>query len=126
MDLLDKKLRIMIVEDDPLIRQLYVKILTERGFQVIGIASDGVEAMKVYNQLHEKPNLIILDYRMPHKNGLEVTKELQRLNSTSDILMISGDPRVDSAELISQGVKFKQKPIQLGDLLKEIRLIGCC
>ncbi|NHJ88021.1 MAG: response regulator [Asgard group archaeon] len=119
-----KKLKIMIVEDDPLIRQLYSQILSQKGYQVISIASDGDEALSLYKNLKEKPDLIILDFRMPRKNGLQVTKEIQKINSKIDILMISGDPLFDSKAIISNRVNVMQKPVQMNELLNVIQTLN--
>ena len=113
MDENNKNLKIMIVEDDPLIRQLYEQILSEKGYQVICVAADGVEAIKLYQKLEEKPDLIILDFRMPKKNGLEVSQEILDYNSSTDILMISGDPIIDRKAVISRGVNVMQKPVNI-------------
>ncbi|MBK5113593.1 MAG: response regulator [Candidatus Heimdallarchaeota archaeon] len=119
-----KNLKIMIVEDDPLIRQLYEQILSQKGYHVICVASDGAEAVKLYHKLDEKPDLIILDFRMPKKNGLEVSQEILGNNSSTDILMISGDPLIDRKAVISSRVNVMQKPVNINALLQEIRTIG--
>ena len=124
MDENTKNLKIMIVEDDPLIRQLYEQILSEKGYQVICVAADGAEAIKLYRKLEEKPDLIILDFRMPKKNGLEVSQEILDYNSSTDILMISGDPLFDRKAVLSSGVNVMQKPVNINVLLQEIRTIG--
>ncbi len=124
MDENTKNLKIMIVEDDPLIRQLYEQVLSEKGYQVICVAADGAEAIKLYRKLEEKPDLIILDFRMPKKNGLEVSQEILDYNSSTDILMISGDPLFDRKAVLSSGVNVMQKPVNINALLQEIRTIG--
>ncbi|MHA1221477.1 MAG: response regulator transcription factor [Candidatus Heimdallarchaeota archaeon] len=124
MDVDPKDLKIMIVEDDPLIRQLFQQVLSQKGYQVICVASDGDQAIKLYNKLSEKPNLIIIDFRMPKKNGLEVTQEILAYNSGIDILMISGDPLFDRRAVLTQGINVMQKPVDLNELLHEINTIG--
>lgn len=124
MDEKTKNLKIMIVEDDPLIRQLYEQVLSEKGYQVICVAADGAEAVQLYQKLEEKPDLIILDFRMPKKNGLEVSQEILDYNSSTDILMISGDPLFDRKAVISSRVNLMQKPVNINALLQEIRTIG--
>ena len=119
-----KNLKIMIVEDDPLIRQLYEQILSQKGYQVICVAADGAEAIKLYQKLEEKPDLIILDFRMPKMNGLEVSQEILGYNSSTDILMISGDPILDRKAVLGRGVNVLQKPVNINALLQEIRTIG--
>jgi DNA-binding response OmpR family regulator len=114
----------MIVEDDPLILQLYEQILSQKGYQVIALATDGAEAVQLYHELPEKPDLIILDFRLPKKNGIEVSKEILEKNSTIDILMITGDPLIDQKAIIGPSVSFIKKPVDIQDILDEINIIG--
>jgi CheY-like chemotaxis protein len=68
----NKKIKILIVEDDSFLSQMYSEKLETEGFQVV-LATDGVEAidkMKI-----EKPNLVLLDLIMPKKDGFEVLSE---------------------------------------------------
>ena len=119
-----KKLKIRIVEDDPLIRQLYEQILSQKGYRVVCVASDGEKAIELYHELPEKPDLVILDFRMPKKDGMQVSQEILAYNSTTDILMISGDPLFDRKAVLSRGVNVMQKPVNLTQLLNEISAIG--
>nr|NHJ88048.1 response regulator [Asgard group archaeon] len=108
-----KSLKIMIVEDDPLIRQLFQQILSEKGYNVICVVADGDEALKQYHKLAEKPDLIILDFRIPKKNGIQVSQEILAYNESTDILMISGDPLFDQRAVLSRGVNVLQKPVDI-------------
>ena len=117
-------LKIMIVEDDPLIRQLYETILKKKGYDVVAVASDGAQAVTLYQELEEKPDLIILDFRMPKMNGLQVSREILAENATTEILMISGDPTFDRKAVISRGINCMQKPVEIKEIIREISLIG--
>jgi len=117
-------LKIMIVEDDPLIRQLYETVLKKKGYDVIAVASDGAQAVTLYQELEEKPDLIILDFRMPKMNGLQVSREILAENATTEILMISGDPTFDRKAVIRRGINCMQKPVEIKEIIREISLIG--
>ncbi len=121
---INPKLKIMIVEDDPLIRQLYETILKKKGYDVVAVASDGAQAVTMYQDLNDKPDLIILDFRMPKMNGLQVSREILAENATTEILMISGDPTFDRKAVISRGINLMQKPVEINEIIKEISLIG--
>ena len=116
-------MKIMIVEDDPLIRQLYVEVLSKKGYEVVAVASDGAEAILMYNKLNPKPDIIILDFRLPQKNGLEVSQEILATNSSAEILMISGDPTFDRKAIISRGINIMQKPVEINAVINEISTI---
>jgi len=115
--------KILIAEDDPLIRNLFKEILKSKGYDII-VAVDGEDALKVYTELKEKPDIIVLDFKMPKKDGLEVSKEILQRDPSSNILMITGDPRVDQNELQNRGVKYKEKPVKMDDFLREIHNIA--
>ncbi|MHA1244787.1 MAG: response regulator transcription factor [Candidatus Heimdallarchaeota archaeon] len=121
---INPKLKIMIVEDDPLIRQLYETILKKKGYDVVAVASDGAQAVTMYQDLEDKPDLIILDFRMPKMNGLQVSREILAENATTEILMISGDPTFDRKAVISRGISLMQKPVEMNEIIREISLIG--
>ena len=66
--------KILLADDSPAIRCLVSEVLTEAGFTVI-TAEDGQQAVeKTYK---ENPDLLILDYEMPHKTGFEVVREVR-------------------------------------------------
>ena len=115
--------KILIAEDDPLIRNLFKEILKSKGYDII-VAVDGEDALKVYTELKEKPDIIVLDFKMPKRDGLQVTQEILQRDPSSNILMITGDPRVDQQELVSRGVIFKEKPVRMDDFLREIQCIA--
>ena len=121
---INPKIKIMIVEDDPLIRQLYETILKKKGYDVVAVASDGAQAVAMYQDLNDKPDLIILDFRMPKMNGLQVSREILAENATTEILMISGDPTFDRKAVISRGINLMQKPVEINEIIREISLIG--
>ncbi len=113
----------MIAEDDPKIRDLFSKVLKSQGYDTVE-AKDGEQAIKIYDDLQEKPNIIVLDFRMPKVDGLEVTKEILKRDPTTNILMITGDPRVNQKYLFDTGVKFKAKPVRMEEFLSEIQLFA--
>jgi len=66
--------RILVVEDDPIVRRVYHETLTRAGFQV-EVAVDGEEALAVL--LVFEPEGVVLDYMLPKVNGLEVLKRIR-------------------------------------------------
>lgn len=113
----------MIAEDDPLIRNLFRKILQQKGYDTVE-AVDGEEAIRMWDDLCEKPDIIIVDYRMPKVNGLEVIREILDRDPRSNILMITGDPRINQDTMTDTGIKIKSKPVKMEEFLSEIRSIA--
>jgi NarL family two-component system response regulator LiaR len=84
----DKPIRILIADDHQLVRQGLVALLSVKpGVEVIGQAADGVEAVELAHSLG--PDIILLDLLMPHKSGIEATREIKADNPDARILIIT-------------------------------------
>ena len=85
-----KELRIALV-DDSLLIQDYIKraLMRIKGCNLVGIASDGLEGLLMIQML--RPDVVLLDVRMPLKNGIEVLSELRKTNSTIIVIMFTAD-----------------------------------
>ncbi len=93
------------------------------GFQVLGIANNGDEAIKMFKNFPEKPDIIILDYRMPIKNGLDALKEILLIDHNSRVIFASADKTVKE-EVYSYGAKgFLDKPFTHKKLLSTLNQI---
>jgi DNA-binding NarL/FixJ family response regulator len=83
------KIRILLVDDHFIVRTGLVSLLsTEPNLSVVGEAADGEEAIKQFQLL--RPDLVLMDLRMPGKSGHEVTQRIRTLSPTTPILMLSG------------------------------------
>jgi len=111
--------KILLVEDDSQTRHLLKEVFTRKGYEIIE-AVDGEDAINIFKKLQEKPDIIILDFRLPKLNGLEVSKEILAINPLSKILIVTGDPKINHTELLNYGIRFKRKPVEMFELLKEI------
>lgn len=79
-------IKVFIVEDSPVARKLLIHILrSEPEIQVIGTASNGVEAIEALE--HKKPNIIIMDINMPKMNGFEATRRIMETHPTPIIIV---------------------------------------
>jgi two-component system, NarL family, nitrate/nitrite response regulator NarL len=117
-------IRILIVDDHPLVRDGLRALLTPHPeFRVIGEAADGDEALRLAIEL--QPDVMLLDFSMPRKSGLEVMRELNGgLPRVRTILMTAGVEKLDMVRMLQQGVKglvLKGSPTEL--LFKCIRKV---
>ena len=115
--------KIMIVEDNRHIRTLFKNILKNRGYDIVDVA-DGGKAIKIYDSMVQKPEIIVVDYRLPTLNGLELTQEILTRNPSSRILMITGDPRINRNVETEYGITLRAKPIHMDDFVSEIDLLN--
>ena len=65
---------IFLVENNDSIRSLSQKLLTKFGYEVIGTSSNGLEAIELFKSFPKKPDVIIIDYQLPIKDGIETMK----------------------------------------------------
>jgi two-component system chemotaxis response regulator CheY len=79
--------RILIADDLSFIRMLQKEVLTEGGYQIVGEAADGREAVQKYRDL--APDAVILDITMPGMNGLAALQEILALDPGARVLICS-------------------------------------
>ena len=84
MDKQSQKYKVLLVEDELHIRELYQRVLTRAGFEVT-CAIDGVEGLQLARQ---SPDIILLDIMMPKLNGIEMLKKLKADSETKEISVI--------------------------------------
>jgi len=111
---------VLIVDDDNFLHKVLERILTIGGHQVVGHADDGAEAIEVYVQLNPKPDIILMDHRMPIMNGTTATRELLHMDPSARILFISADETVKSEAMDAGALDFLTKPIRSKDLFSAI------
>ena len=101
-------------------QRLYGMILENAGFQIIGSANNGEDAIKMYKSFSLKPEIILMDHRMPIKNGIEATIEILQINNSSKIIFASADNSVKKKALSIGATSFLEKPFELKTLISEI------
>ena len=115
---------VFIIENDLSLQQLYEKILESNGIQIIGKESSGSAAITRLRSFSELPDVILMDYRMPKKNGIETTKEILNINENARIIMISGDLSIEN-EVLREGAKmFIKKPFSYHELVRGINKLS--
>jgi CheY-like chemotaxis protein len=115
--------RILLVEDDPAVRDFAISALVDLGYQVTA-ASDGVEARTIVEREGLAGfQLLLTDVVMPRLGGAELARELRELNSDLAILFVSGYARNDSqvAALLGPRCLYLQKPFALAALAAVLR-----
>jgi len=121
-----EKVKIVVIDDDPKVQW----ILTEglEGFEIVG-ARDGVEGIQQVSRL--KPNLVLLDIKMPGLSGLEVLQKLKSADSSLDVIMLSGHGdtknivesiRYGASEFIPKPFDVKEVEIHIHNVLEKSRL----
>jgi len=108
---------ILLVEDEPAVRQLFAQALSRAGYTVHE-ARNGQEALKVFDQHGDSIDMLLTDIRMPYMGGAELAQHLRARRRTLKLLCISGYPGSVAADLSSD---FLAKPFSRDDLLQKVR-----
>ena len=88
MAITKKKITVVIADDQTLFREGIKDLLEgEKGIEVIGEAADGQEALRLVKKL--KPNVILLDIKLPHMDGIEATRQIHKDCPTTNVLILS-------------------------------------
>jgi CheY-like chemotaxis protein len=108
--------RIFVVDDEEFIRELYKDMFESKGYTVFS-AGSGEEAIESFRTMKAKPDAIIMDHRMPGKDGIQTTKEILNLDPSIPIIFSSADEQVREEAIKAGAVSFWTKPFPLGMLI---------
>jgi two-component system chemotaxis response regulator CheY len=92
--------RVLIVDDASVVRLLIKKVLVKGGFEIVGEAVNGVDALAKYKEL--KPDIVTMDITMPEADGIQATKDIIAFDPNAKIVMLSG---IDQKEMLWQAIK---------------------
>ncbi|GAA0395503.1 response regulator [Paenibacillus motobuensis] len=112
--------RILIVDDAAFMRMMVRDILTKNGFEVVGEAQDGAQAIEKYKELH--PDLVTMDITMPEMDGIAALKEIKKIDSNAKVIMCSAmGQQAMVIDAIQAGAKdFIVKPFQSDRVIEAI------
>ena len=116
---------VLICDDAIFMRTMVGDILTQAGFDIVGEAETGVEAVEKYQEL--RPDLVTMDIVMPEMGGIDAVREITRLDPGAKVLMCSAmGQQALVVEAIQAGAKdFVVKPFQPGRVLEAVqRVLG--
>ncbi len=111
---------ILIVDDDHFVHHVIGRLLISHGYPNIERAFDGAEAIQMYSSLSIKPDIILMDHRMPMMNGTSATRAILEMNPSQRILFVSADESVIQEALDAGAIGFLIKPIRAIQLLEAI------
>lgn len=112
--------KILVVDDDKVIRLVLCEALRNNGFLPVDVSS-GRQALRFFEE--EKPSAVILDLKMPDMDGIEVLQELKRINPDVPVIMITAYGDIETAvEAIKEGAyDFIVKPPKIDRLILTLK-----
>ena len=115
-----RKHRILVADDDEMVRAVMRTLLMFRGYQVEE-AVDGKEAIQKYSQSPTQIDLVMMDLNMPSLSGQEALSELRRLNPEVKAVLLSGGAYCQEVAGNNPSVRYLQKPFVNEEL---VELVG--
>lgn len=111
---------VVVVDDSAYQRQTIANIVESAGYEVIGMAKNGVEAVDLI--LDEGPDLVTMDNIMPDMTGVEASEAIKKEGGRSKILMVSSVAQEKAVnDALNRGVdKFLKKPFTNDDLINAL------
>jgi len=108
---------VLIVDDEALIRWSLAETLTDRGYGVLE-AGDGRGAVEVLSEAPDPVDVIMLDYRLPDSNGLQLLARIRSLSPASRVVLMTayGTPEVFAEAMSLGAVCVVNKPIEMQDV----------
>ncbi len=116
---------VFVVEDSLTFRNAIKRTFGRLSFNVIGDASDGIEALEKLQQMHNLPDLISIDHEMPKMNGLQTIKEIKKIYPNLKIIFITGHAEGHLVkEVILLGVNsYVVKPFDDENLIRKLAVL---
>jgi response regulator NasT len=117
---MQEPLKVLVVEDESLIRMDVVATLSEAGFEVVAEASDGEEAVELASKLN--PDVVVMDIKMPKVDGISAAERISQLKIPVVLLTAFSQPELVTRATEAGAMAYLTKPFKPGDLLPAIQI----
>ncbi len=113
--------KILIVDDAAFMRMMIKDILSKNGYEVVGEANDGTQAIEKFKEL--RPDLVTMDITMPEMDGITALKEIKKIDGNAKVIMCSAmGQQAMVIDAIQAGAKdFIVKPFQADRVIEAIK-----
>lgn len=115
-------LTILVVDDEPAIRDLIVAVLEDEGYLATGVGS-GLRALEIIKQ--ERPAMVLMDIMMPDMDGREALRRIRQIPELARIPVVMMSAAYAAGHLHDENTPFLPKPFDLDHLLQTVaQVIG--
>ena len=117
---MDEPLKVVVAEDEGLIRMDVVATLTEAGYLVVGEAADGEEAVRLATELD--PDIVVMDIKMPKMDGISAAEKIAELKIPVVLLTAFSQADLVTRAAEAGAMAYVTKPFKPTDLLPAIQI----
>jgi response regulator NasT len=117
---MEEPLKVVVAEDEGLIRMDVVATLQEAGYEVVGEAADGEEAVKLATEL--EPDLVVMDIKMPKMDGISAAEKISVLKIPVVLLTAFSQADLVARAADAGAMAYVTKPFKPSDLLPAIQI----
>lgn len=111
---------IAIVEDEKDLVDIYRRMFKKRGLRICFTAFNGREALEMFRSCTPRPDIVLMDHRLPIMSGIETTEEILKINPETKIIFLSADAAVREEALAAGAVAFIRKPASMNMIVNKI------
>ncbi len=111
----------LLVDDDKYLQEVYQALFPLGGVEVVSQALDGIQAVEKYEELNEKPDVVLMDQRMPRLDGIGATQRLKQIDPDVKVIFLSADDTSEQRALDAGASMFLSKPVQIEFLFDSIK-----
>ena len=111
----------LLVDDDKYLQKVYQALFLFGGVKIVSQALDGIQAVEKYQELDEKPDVVLMDQRMPRLDGIEATQRLKQIDPDVKVIFLSADDTSEQRALDVGASMFLSKPVQIEFLFDSIK-----
>lgn len=114
--------RVMLVDDHTAVRESLRRSMEGEGFDVVGDAGDGEEAVKLGTEL--RPDVVLMDVSMPVLDGIEATRQLRERSPATQVVILTmhGDHEVVRRAITAGAIGYLVKDASIDDVIEAVRL----
>ena len=116
-------IHVLLVDDDKYLQNVYKTLFAVGNFKITAQAYDGQEAVSTYDEMDPKPDVVLMDQRMPKMDGITATKKIKEIDPDVKIVFLSADDESKSLAFNAGASAFLSKPVRIEVLFETIETV---